>query len=293
MDRTTSAGKLHLLKRIIKCCWEDWQENKICRRLRLMTLLNGLLTEKPTVREESHCEHIRSDRECAFKLPGQDFVPHTQPLEKSWPLSVVQWDCVRCHEQIWLLTRPVLTSIQVSTQLWTSHQWASLLCVTLANYHVQLSQNRIKCYTVTFQERPISFNGASYTSSTASAPFSLISLGAEHLPPLLPTSPIPFPFYCNISISFNLKQHLCHCAASCCISVSSKQGCSTAVDSTGRDSSATARGVVLRSGCNQKFCRFQLTRALLNGLSQASVHPAEAVRYCCMTAKVAGRITAM
>lgn len=81
--------------------------------------------------------------------------------------------------------------------------------------------------------------------------------------------------------------------ASFCASVGSKQGFSTAVDSMGRDSSANARGVVLRSGCNQKFCRFQLTRALLNGLSQASVHPVDAVRYRCMTAKVAGCITAM
>lgn len=52
-------------------------------------------------------------------------------------------------------------------------------------------------------------------------------------------------------------------------------------------------GIILRSGWNQKFCRFHLTRALLNGLSQASVHSAKAVRYCSVTAKVAGCIADM
>lgn len=64
-------------------------------------------------------------------------------------------------------------------------------------------------------------------------------------------------------------------------------------DEIHKDSFTLARGVILRLGWNQKFCRFQLTRALLNGLSQASLHSANALRYCCMTAKVAGCITDM
>lgn len=62
-----------------------------------------------------------------------------------------------------------------------------------------------------------------------------------------------------------------------CMSVSNKCSCGTTLDEMGKDSFTIARGVILRSGWNQKFCRFQLTRALLNGLSQASVHPAQAL----------------
>lgn len=78
-----------------------------------------------------------------------------------------------------------------------------------------------------------------------------------------------------------------------CICVSYKCSCGTTLDEMGKDSFTIARGVILRSGWNQKFCRFRLTRALLNGLSQASVHPEKTLRYCCMTAKVAGCITDM
>lgn len=64
-------------------------------------------------------------------------------------------------------------------------------------------------------------------------------------------------------------------------------------DEMHKDSFAIARGVILRSLWNQKFCRFQLSGAPLNGSSQASVHPAKALRCCCMTAKVAGCIADM
>lgn len=64
-------------------------------------------------------------------------------------------------------------------------------------------------------------------------------------------------------------------------------------DEMHKDSFAIARGVILRSVWNQKFCRFQLSGALLNGSGQASVHPAKALRCCCVTAKVAGCIADM
>lgn len=137
-----------------------------------MTLLNCLLTEKPTVGEESHCEHIQSDGESL----------HLNSQAGTW--------CRICSlsksPDLWLIFSEIVSGVMsrfdsshVSTQLWTSHQWATLLCVTLANYHVQLSQNHTKCCTVTFLERPTSFKGA-YTWSTASAALSLISLGAAH-----------------------------------------------------------------------------------------------------------------
>lgn len=161
------------------------------------------------------------------------------------------------------------------------------LCVTPPNDRVQLSQNDTKRCAVTIQKRPISFKRASNAQYQAQLQHHLvfISLGTSTPPP-----PSPPP----ISLSL---QHF-HLISSGVRFVWRRSivlqpcrlhtGLRTALDSMGRDSSASARGVVLRSGCNQKFCRFQLTRALLNGLSQASVHPVEAVRCGCMTAKVAG-----
>lgn len=126
---------------------------------------------------------------------------------------------------------------------------------------------------------------------------------AWHSPPAILLSPFPCrqdlisPASSSECLPFNLILRVTvvtsHCIFSFCISGSYKRSCGTALDEMGKDSFTIARGVILRSGWNQKFCRFQLTGALLNGLSQASVHPAKALRYCCMTAKVAGCITDM
>ena len=84
---------------------------------------------------------------------------------------------------------------------------------------------------------------------------------------------------CNITRHLPLR--LCH---------SYRCGCGTALDEMGTDSFTTARGVILRSGWNQKFCRFQLTRPALNGLSRVR---AKALRCRCMTAKVAGHVPSL
>lgn len=164
--------------------------------------------------QESRCDHMQSDRESLHLNSMVRTLCRTQPFEKSWTLIDVQWDCVWCHEQIWLLKRPFFMFLLSCEYLFSGHR-----CTAKPHQTTMCTRAKMipKATVSHFRSAPVSFKRASYIQyqAQASTPFSLISIGTSTLLPYV--SPrawshfsfiATFPFHLIWSNTCMAAQHL-------------------------------------------------------------------------------------